>query len=200
MTRTTTRWRLRHFLVFCLAVTALLSACGQPDNRVIPDPPPGAAAQAGFAPFTFLQAGDPQIGGWTSIADTQGRFVELARIANRLQPAAVLVVGDLVNDGPHEKELAAFDEALTEFRVPVKLIPGNHDDIATYRRKYGPDHYSFTLNNCEFVCINSNLLAGGPPTPSARRPTSSGDGWRRRSRRRATRAARTSSWSCTTRR
>lgn len=121
---------------------------------------PVAPERPRFAPFVFLQAGDPQIGGWTSIEDTKDRFVQFARVANRLGPAVVVVVGDLVNDGPHEKELAAFDEALAEFRVPVRLIPGNHDDIATYRRNYGRDHYSFTLNNCEFVCLNSNLMTG----------------------------------------
>ena len=162
MSRGNTGWRARQFLAFCLVTAAfLLPACDLSETRVVPlGPPAGTGPQAGFAPFTFIQAGDPQIGGWTTIEDTKGRFVQLAHIANRLQPAVVVVVGDLVNDGPHEKELAAFDDGLKEFRVPVRLIPGNHDDIATYRRKYGADHYSFTVNNCEFVCINSSLLAG----------------------------------------
>jgi 3',5'-cyclic AMP phosphodiesterase CpdA len=158
MGRTTTHWRLRQFAAFCLAAACGLATCSRPEAPVVPLP--GAPAGPRFAPFTFLQAGDPQIGGWTSIEDTQARFVQLARVANRLRPAVVIIVGDLVNDGPHEQQLAAVDEALAEFRVPVRLIPGNHDDLATYRRKYGPYHYSFTVNNCEFVCLNSNRLVG----------------------------------------
>jgi len=158
MNRSARHWPAAWAVALCIAMACGLAACGGPETPVVNLP--GGPASDQFAPFTFLQAGDPQIGGWTTIEDTKGRFVELAHIANRLQPAAVIVVGDLVNDGPSEKEIAAFDDALKEFRVPVKLIPGNHDDIATYRRKYGSDHYSFTIHNCEFVCINSSLLAG----------------------------------------
>jgi predicted phosphodiesterase len=154
--------RAGRFLVFCALVACAFAGCGQPPTAVAP-PGPGSAQQT-FAPFTFIQAGDPQIGGWGTVEETKARFVQLAHQANRLQPAAVVVVGDLVNDGPDEKELAGLDETLQVFRVPVKLVPGNHDDLATYRRKYGSDRYSFTVHNCEFVCINSNLLT--PPRPT----------------------------------
>lgn len=117
------------------------------------------ADPAEFKPFFFIQAGDPQIGGWTDIPDTQGRFIKLGEISNKLNPAFVIVVGDLVNDGPHQGELAALDEALAKFHAPLKLLCGNHDDLATYRRKYGPDYYAFTHNNCEFICLNSDLIA-----------------------------------------
>lgn len=110
--------------------------------------------------FTFIMAGDPQIGGWVSVEETKAHFIELARQANAMKPAFVLVVGDLVNDGPNEKELAAFEEALKEFRVPVKLIPGNHDNLATYRQRFGADYYHFDYDNCEFVCVNSCLMNG----------------------------------------
>ena len=137
---------------------------------------PTGPADGQFRPFFFIHAGDPQIGGWASIEDTAGRFAQLAGIANRLKPAFVMVVGDLVNDGPHARQLEAFDNALKRFRVPVRLISGNHDDLATFRARYGPDRYAFTHNDCEFICINSDVLA------RIRRPAwvrkESGEQWR----------------------
>ncbi|MFB3893196.1 MAG: metallophosphoesterase [Phycisphaerae bacterium] len=146
---------------------AALASCQKPPGAIVElrrSPDCGERGQAATAPaygrpLVFIQAGDPQIGGWTTIADTKGRLVKLAHICNEIRPAFVVIVGDLVNDGPHAAELAAFDEALAEFRVPVKLIPGNHDDLATFRRKYGKDWHAFTQDNCEFVCVNSNLWA-----------------------------------------
>jgi Icc-related predicted phosphoesterase len=145
---------------------ALSGGCSGPER---PSVPRLAAQTEGFSPFIFIQAGDPQIGGWTTIKDTQGRFIQLAHQANEVHPPFVIVVGDLVNDGPHAEQLKAADTALAEFQVPVKLIPGNHDDPETYRRRYGPDYYSFTVNNCLFACLNSNWLEPLAPRPAIRR-------------------------------
>ena len=157
-----------------LAFFALVPlSCGGPTTiATVPSGRPlsstAPADVRGEKPFLFIQAGDPQIGGWTTIQDTKDRLVKLAHICNEIQPAFVVMVGDLVNDGPHPAQLAAFDEALAEFRVPVKLICGNHDDLATYRRKYGKDWYGFTRNNCEFICVNSDLWARFGNSPERR--------------------------------
>ena len=149
--------------VWVLCITAAIAGCGA--RQEIASQPLAPAVDANsFQPFCFILAGDPQTGGWTSIADTKARFIKLAHIANEVQPAFVLVVGDLVNDGPHPAELAAFDEGLAQFHTPTKLLCGNHDDLPTYRRKYGRDYCAFTQNNCEFICINSNFIAHQTPS------------------------------------
>lgn len=119
--------------------------------------------------FVFIHAGDPQIGGWTNIADTQSRLIELAAVANAMQPAFVIMVGDLVNDGAHEQQLKALDEALARFHVPTRLMIGNHDDLAAFRSRYGKDFYSFAHCNCEFICLNSNYFDGLAPDAQKRR-------------------------------
>lgn len=111
-----------------------------------------------FQPFIFIHASDPQISGGTAIAEIRDRFIALARQANAIQPAFVLVTGDLVNDGDNAPQLAAFEEALREFRVPVHLLPGNHDDLVAYRARFGADYSRFTCNNCEFICLDSTAL------------------------------------------
>lgn len=89
--------------------------------------PPTDAKEEGpcggqFQPFTFIHAGDPQMGKIGTIQEVKGRFVQLARRANELHPAFVLIAGDLVDTGDNAAQLAARDEALREFRVPVKLF------------------------------------------------------------------------------
>lgn len=131
-----------------------------------------------FKPFFFIHAGDPQVGmvtrlGLGSIEEDKGRFIQLAKRANELNCPFVLVAGDLVHFfyganpdkkyGTARENIAAFDEALQQFKVPVKLIPGNHEvhnlyQLNKYREKYGKDYYAFTYNNCDFICLNSVTL------------------------------------------
>jgi len=164
-TRSTARRWLGVLLVGVLAV-GLAAVGGEPTTRLA-GPATRAAVEA--KPFFFFHCGDPQMGmnGRRGIAGDMKRFQSVAHAANRLGPAFVLVAGDLAHTRA-KVEYAAFDRALKQFRVPVKLIPGNHDikgiaDLARYHRKYGKSYYSFTYNNCEFVCLNSMTLDPGSP-------------------------------------
>jgi len=158
MAGTARRMRMRPFLGMCLGLLLALAGCRSSDTQT------GGAGTEGsreFRPFVFIHAGDPQIGSWGTIEEGKQRFIRLARLANELKPEFVMVVGDLVNDGDSAEQIQAFDEALAEFQVPVRLLPGNHDDLATYRRKHGKPYYAFAHNNCQFVCLDSTRLGAG---------------------------------------
>ncbi|HOX36849.1 MAG TPA: metallophosphoesterase [Candidatus Brocadiia bacterium] len=122
--------------------------------------------KAPFAPFTFVQAGDPQMGFGASIEKDRDNFIRAGKKAKELGAAFVLVCGDLVhNRTPQEFE--ALDAALKTFETPVLLVPGNHDltnmaDLKTYREKRGEDYYRFTFNNCEFIALNTMTLLHVP--------------------------------------
>jgi 3',5'-cyclic AMP phosphodiesterase CpdA len=113
-----------------------------------------------FAPFTFLHYGDSQIGfAREGIAADISRFGLAKDRANAIQPAFVIIAGDLVNQQTAQ-EWAAFDSIYNLFTVPVKLVVGNHDvwsgsSLNYFRNNYGDDYYVFTYSNCDFVVINS---------------------------------------------
>jgi hypothetical protein len=124
--------------------------------------------------FTFIHASDTHVAP-AVLARTQ-RF---RAMADSLDPAFVIITGDLVRDalrvGEAEAigyyELFAHEAAL--FRNPVWTIPGNHENFgiergqskvaATHplygRKMYhyfrGPDYYSFTYGGVHFVGLNS---------------------------------------------
>ena len=147
----------RRGLIHVLAATAVIIVSVFTIPAVAADTPTSAPS-SNAASFTFIHAGDPQIGGWVPIKESQARFIEVARQADERKVDFVLVAGDLVHMGTDAEQLAALKEAMTYFNVPVKLVPGNHDDLATFRKLFGKDYYSFTKDNWEFVCLNSNLM------------------------------------------
>lgn len=73
--------------------------------------------------------------------DEPGRAAQFAVSIKRVtelqpQPVAVLLTGDVADDGVREAyETAA--ELLAAIEVPVHVIPGNHDDRATLREVLG---------------------------------------------------------------
>ena len=146
------------FLVFPLLGLISLTALIPPALHRAHGASLPVSAKAGPCTFTFVQAGDPQIGGRSGLENTKGRFLEFVRQMNELKPDFVVICGDLVNDQTDPAEWAAFEEGLHQLQVPAKLVCGNHDDLATFRRKFGPDYYSFTHDNCEFIILNSNFM------------------------------------------
>ncbi|MBN2562117.1 MAG: metallophosphoesterase [Phycisphaerae bacterium] len=137
--------------------------------------------KAPFAPFIFIQAGDPQMGFGASLEQDKAMFAKLGEHARRAKVPFVLVCGDLIHKGT-DQEKRAFDEALATFQVPVRLIPGNHDigampALRRYRECYGEDYHAFTYNNCTFVGIDTMTLLG----PSPKKDASSTDAaaWKR---------------------
>jgi 3',5'-cyclic AMP phosphodiesterase CpdA len=146
--------------ILALSAALALAGCGAKgggEGASASQPAQGKAGE--FRPFTFIHASDSHFGVGEGTQPIRDRFGELTRQANELRPAFVLVTGDLVTDGNNPEELAAMDTALKAFRVPVKLLPGNHDDLEAYRAHFGPAYHRFTVNNCEFICVDSTGLA-----------------------------------------
>jgi len=58
---------------------------------------------------------------------------------NRLPalPDVVLITGDCVDNGS-EEEYERLQDLLRPLRMPVYVIPGNHDDRVHMRRMFGP--------------------------------------------------------------
>ena len=126
------------------------------------------------AEFTFIHASDPHIAP-AVLARTQ-RFRALA---DSLNPAFVLITGDLVRDALRVGEAEAtgyyalFNREAALFKNPVWTVPGNHEifgverdrsQVTTthplygrqmYHHYRGPDYYSFTFGGVHFVGLNT---------------------------------------------
>ena len=138
------------FFLFCLGA-ALLAGC----NR--------------FEPFTFVHMADTQIG----FHDTTAHFVHsdslmkaAVEAVNALNPACVIIAGDLVDKPANEEQQAIFAARKAEIQAPVWLVPGNHDymngyagkDRDRYLEQFGYEHFAFRLNGCTFIGIDSNCI------------------------------------------
>ena len=123
------------------------------------------------APFLVAQISDPHIG-----ADWDGedpiaalREVVVAVVALPSRPDAVLVTGDLTeNGGP--AEYATVQELLDPVGAPVHAIGGNHDDRATLRAAFGlpgqdaaPVQWAVDLGPLRLIGLDTNIpgRAGG---------------------------------------
>ena len=126
------------------------------------------------ASFTFIHASDTHISP-ASVARTR-RFRAMADSVN---PAFVIITGDLVRDALRVNEAEAtgyydlFAREIAEFRNAVWTVPGNHENFGIeraqskvesshplygrrmYRHYRGPDYYSFTYGGVHFVGLNS---------------------------------------------
>jgi predicted phosphodiesterase len=124
--------------------------------------------------FTFIHASDTHIA-QAVLARTQ-RFRALA---DSLNPAFVIITGDLVRDALRVGEEEAtgyynlFDREAALFKNPVWTVPGNHEifgierdksKVSTthplygremYRQHRGPDYYSFNYGGVHFVGLNT---------------------------------------------
>lgn len=106
--------------------------------------------------------------GWPYEAERLDRAIA---IANELNPDFVVVLGDMVMhwDNPQQRAdlLAAFEKLSPS--IPVHWVPGNHDvgfdffsatdeTLASYRKSFGPDRYSFNVGSTRYIVINSVLF------------------------------------------
>jgi predicted phosphodiesterase len=149
----------RHRTLACAAVAAALvavAACVLA-SAAQPAAPAARAPQAdAFKPFVFILTGDPELGK-PDVASTAQRFALLPKRAAAIKASLVVIPGDLTHDDTDE-EWKIIEDTVKQFTMPVKMVPGNHDKPAVFAKHVGEDHYVFTLNNCDFVCVNSNVL------------------------------------------
>lgn len=138
-------------------------------------------------PFCFVQVADPQFGMLESDASWEREtelFCQAVEAINRLRPRFVVVSGDMVNQEAgmpaHAAEVAAFKRLALEIdpAIPLLCVCGNHDvgnrpapaALATYRREFGDDWFTFWTGGICCLVLNSNLYwdASGAPEEQAR--------------------------------
>jgi hypothetical protein len=109
---------------------------------------------------------------------------------NRLAPAFVVHVGDIVHPVP---ELPSYPVAVDQFKAlakglkaPLHLTPGNHDvgdkpvewmpaghvtqeAVDLYRKLLGRDYYAFDAEGCHFVVIDAQIINSGLPCETEQR-------------------------------
>ena len=162
------RWRR----VAVAAAGVLLAGLGACADRPQPRRP------ASRLPFFFIQISDPQYGFYTNNNNCileRELFARAAAHINRLRPAFVIVTGDIINKEGSDRQA---DEILRDARaidpaIPLHWVPGNHDvggtptalELAWFRKRFGPDHYSFETGECLFLVLNSPLATHSGDRP-----------------------------------
>lgn len=129
-------------------------------------------------PFHFIQMSDTQFGMFT---DNNGfekettNFEKAIDAANKLQPAFVIICGDLVNKTGDTKQIAEYKRIAGKLNksIPLYSVAGNHDvankptkeSLDNYRKNFGPDYYSFKQGNLYGIVLNSSLFFDSTGAP-----------------------------------
>jgi len=124
------------------------------------------------------------------LANERARHVFQDIAAMSPAPAFVVHLGDIVHPVP---SLPTFGDAVAQFKaiasplkVPLHLVPGNHDVgdkrvdwmpadqvcgdyLDIYRGAFGADYHAFDRENLRFVFLNSLLLNSGLPQEQAQK-------------------------------
>ncbi|MDB4961293.1 MAG: hypothetical protein JWP01_1292 [Myxococcales bacterium] len=106
-------------------------------------------------PLTFVVAADSHVAGGQPFF---GDLAQVAADATALDPppAFFTILGD-ITQGNQDAEFDLVDRSLNELGIPYIPVPGNHDWYdggATWKRRYGPDNYSFDVGDVHFVVWN----------------------------------------------
>ena len=83
-------------------------------------------------PFYFIQLSDPQFGMLEknkSFSQETKIMEKVVAVINNLNPAFVVITGDMVNDGEDQNQINEFKRICTLIKknIPVYVLPGNHD-------------------------------------------------------------------------
>ena len=126
--------------------------------------------------FFFIQITDPQFGSISNnkgIAEETVLYEKTVAKINLLEPAFVVITGDLVNDKSNKTQWDEFRRITGLFKPEIKvyILPGNHDigqnpevaDLEFYKSMFGNDRFSFNLKKVSFIGFNSSLIKAGTP-------------------------------------
>jgi len=106
----------------------------------------------------------------------RGRLDKVIAAVNSSRPDAVLIAGDLTQDGRPE-ELSDFQKQIGGFRAPVLFVPGNHDvgnkrigskaegvtieRVAKFENQMGPSFFAKSLSGVRVIGLNSPIFGSG---------------------------------------
>jgi 3',5'-cyclic AMP phosphodiesterase CpdA len=126
--------------------------------------------------FFFIQITDPQFG---FISNNKGineetiLYEKAVSKINLMEPAFVVITGDLVNDKSNKTQWDEFRRItrLIKPGIKVSILPGNHDigqnpevkDLEFYKSMFGNDRFSFKQKKVSFIGFNSSLIKAGTP-------------------------------------
>jgi hypothetical protein len=117
-------------------------------------------------PFYFVVLGDPQAA--TNVPG-QPTFSQMVDEINLINPAFVLVVGDLIENGT-AAEFDAYQAAINRLQVPSYAIAGNHDlaDSAgsmgqtqawgLWKKYFGRRYYSFDFGSYHVTGLDNAMI------------------------------------------
>ena len=150
----TNRLHRRTFLAGALTVPWLVHPAGRKGN---------AAETDDACRFSFVVAADPQL-----FWGPRELWEKAIEHVNRLEPAFLLVCGDLVQEPGNEEQAKAYLEAAEKLKesIPLHDVAGNHDvhrqptpeSLAWYEKHFGKPWYSFTHAGCLFLALESDVL------------------------------------------
>lgn len=149
----------------------------------------GCASQTRLNSFFFIQMADTQFGFFTDNKDFKKETINFEKAiaeANRLQPAFIVVCGDLVNKPGDTDQITEYKRIASKLHPAIKLynVAGNHDveniptnnSLMNYRKHFGEDHYRFQAGNLFGIVLNSSLMK---EPDSAREEAAAQDQWLR---------------------
>lgn len=130
-----------------------------------------AAGLAQDQPLRFIMLADTQLGIYTAnrdfVRETANYEFAVAAV-NRLKPAFMIVLGDLINKDGDPSQIQEFQRITgkVDSAVPVYYVAGNHDvtasptpeSLAAYRKIFGRDYYSFRAGSVYGIVLDSSLI------------------------------------------
>ena len=151
-------------LLALAAVVAATATCTSQATRVVP--PCDASANL---PSSVTTASTVKIVAVGDVADCSGgQQMQVAALVDRLQPDAVLALGDLAYpNGSIDDFLDCYAPAFGRFRTMTRAVPGNHEYHTPHAGAYYTyfcgssgtpfqGYYSFELGRWHVVALNSN--------------------------------------------
>lgn len=122
-------------------------------------------------PCYFIMLADPQFGMYEldkGFSRETANYEFAVAAINRLKPAFVIVLGDLVNKSGDKGQIDEFLRISREIdpSIPIHFVAGNHDVgheptpemLDSYRQNIGPDYYSFRSGPIYGIVLNSALI------------------------------------------
>ena len=115
--------------------------------------------------YTFVQLSDLHIQGTKENRANDEKLRQIAEEINLLSPEFVIMTGDVADCGTRPEYLRFLD-ALSAFKVPTFVIPGNHDHyfwhtrylsygFDEYRKYVGQSFYTFAYGQDRFVGLDT---------------------------------------------